>query len=204
MQSFKIALLPVFSSATTESGTSELVLSNGYQVYTVNGLGGGITTPFNVKQYLDNVNNLSVATSFFNFLQLNTTQSQFREVFYDINKLSVAFNDFYYSVVVTNKLPTNTVIKSEINATSAITYINNTVFVDQNTRASNLITTSVGYATGQSYYINVCITLNKNEALQDDFSSYTANAIGASGQVLLNGFVDYNFDDNESEYWTNI
>ena len=238
MQSFQIAILPAFSTASTETVNSQLVMSNNYLVYSVNGTGGGIVTPFNVKTYLDDPKNVSIATNFFNFLRLNTTSAQFRDVFYDVQKLSNTFNDYYNSVVVVNKIPTNNVISQEVYATSAFTYTNDTIFTDQNTRLKSsdingLITTSVSYNTGQSYYINVIIGKSENMAYQDNFSAYTSNSLGNTGitssitvfdyidmsgsvifdvktadtitkQVLLNGFVDYNFDDNESEYWNNF
>ena len=232
MQKFKIALYPPFATATTQSTNSQLVLSNNTLVYNLSGFGGEITNSFNVVQYLNNPNNSQIAMSFLSFLTGNTTQSQLQEIIHNNDSLSNTFNDYYNSYIVKNITPTTNVISQEIYNTSAITYVNNTVFVDQNNRAKNTLTTNFSYDTGNtSYYINVIIPLSENLLYDTDFGQYTSTSFGNTGytteisvfdfvsgnteysyvissttlskKILLQSFVDYNFDDNESEYWTN-
>ena len=124
MQSFQILLNDRYS-ASTQSGSSELTLTDGYYAY-VNKNGGGLVNPSNVKWFLNEEKNKRVANDFFTFLTGNTTSAQALNIISSNQKLSNVFNDYYQKYVVSgNQIANTTVIQQNLtgsNQTIAYTY----------------------------------------------------------------------------------
>jgi len=75
---------------------SGLDLQNNYYVYTQN-LGGGLTSEFNVRAYLNDPQNQLIIDQFIVFIKGATTEAEFLEIFYDDSKLQAVFNKFFES-----------------------------------------------------------------------------------------------------------
>jgi len=165
---------------SAETINSSLSLVDGYYTYS-DSIGGSVVNEFNVKDYLDDERNLSAATSYFNFLKQNSTQEEFKEIFYNNKKLSNSFNEFYRKTILTGVKPTPAIINRELINTSAYTYFDNYFINDlSNTRTHKKITTMISYNTGQSYYITVFVPIKKNKIGNYDFSNYFQNTYGGT------------------------
>lgn len=224
-------LISQFSGQTsTTEEQSNLQLRNGYFVYT-SSFGGNLVNEFTVRDFLDNSNNEQLAISFFNYLQDNFTKPQFNELYYDNLKLANTFNDYYDTTVRNNLPPTVNVAKMQLTATTSVTY-SNTNFLDYNNRSNELITELIGFNTGDSYYISVSISKSFSILDNQNYDKYRKDSIGqliskqeaeqfrymngsvsvnsvkknnkTSPQYFLQSFVDINFDDSESLFWTNV
>lgn len=113
MQSFQILLNNRYS-ASTQSGSSELTLTDGYYAY-VNKNGGGLVNPSNVKWFLNEEKNKQVANDFFTFLTGNTTTAQALNIISSNQKLSNVFNDYYQKYVLSgNQIANTTVIQQNL------------------------------------------------------------------------------------------
>jgi hypothetical protein len=214
-------------SASTSTEQSDLQLKNGYLVYS-SSFGGNLVDEFTVRDFLDNQNNIQIATDFFNYLQSNFTNPQFNEIYYDNLKLSNVFNDYYDTTVRSNLPPTNIVANEQLLSTSAVTYLN-TNFLDYNNRSNEVLTVVNGYNTGDSYYITVSISKSFSILDNQNYDKYRKDSLGqsattivseefryvsgnqsinfiknknkTSSQYLIQSFVDLNFDDSESKFW---
>jgi len=120
MQSFEILLNNRYS-ASTQSGSSELTLTDGYYAY-VNKNGGGLVNPSNVKWFLNEEKNKRVANDFFAFLTGNTTIAQALNIINSNQKLSNVFNDYYQKYVVSgNQIANTTVIQQNLTGSNQTT-----------------------------------------------------------------------------------
>jgi hypothetical protein len=96
MQQFDLFLNPRFTGSPIT--VSELELSDDYYVYTQS-LGGGITSEFNIRGYLNNSQNQIVIDNFIQYLNENSNEAERKEIFYDDRKLSIVFNQFFQTTV---------------------------------------------------------------------------------------------------------
>jgi hypothetical protein len=96
MQQFDIFLNPSFTASPIT--VSELELSDDYYVYTQS-LGGGVTSEFNIRGYLNNSQNQIVIDNFIQYLNGNSNEAERKEIFYDDRKLSIVFNQFFQTTV---------------------------------------------------------------------------------------------------------
>lgn len=228
--STEIRLIPEFTGQPLIIEQSDLKLRSGYLVYT-SSFGGNLVDEFTVRDFLDNSNNEQLAIEFFNYLQNNFTKPEFNELYYNNLKLSNVLNDYYDKTVRSNLQPTNTVADIQLLSTSAVTY-ENTNFLNYNNRSNDLITAVIGYNTGDSYYVNVSISKTFSILENQNYDKYRKDSIGqlitkeetekfryvdnknksidllkkknkTSPQYFIQSFVDVNFNDNESEFWTN-
>ena len=182
MQDLEILFKNYTQSAETIN--SSLSLVNGYYVYS-DSIGGGVVNEFNVKDFLDNNNNVTVATSYFDFLKLNSTQEEFKEIFYNNKKLASSFNEFYVNTTVSAGTVNRNLVTSQLTNTSAYTYFDNYFTNDSsNKRTNKKVTTLVSFNTGQSYYVSVYLTSAKAEVQNYDFSNYFADRFGDTGITL--------------------
>jgi len=96
MQQFDLFLNPRFTGSPIT--VSELELSDDYYVYTQS-LGGGVTSEFNIRGYLNNSQNQIVIDNFIQYLNENSNEAERKEIFYDDRKLSIVFNQFFQTTV---------------------------------------------------------------------------------------------------------
>lgn len=177
-----------FYSASTEVIDSNLSLIGNYYVNSQTGLGGGVVSEFNVREFLENDKNESITRDFFSFLTANTTTSEFIEIYYSDKKLSSSFNDFYNSSVLSGLRTSPTVIVDELIQTSGITYRNNNLLWTNNNafsprkflnnipldvigqaRINTPITSLTTYTSQQSYYIPIFVHRNTFTTPRDKF-----------------------------------
>jgi len=114
MQSYEVFLNPRLSGSPVSN--SDLQLSDDYYVYTQT-LGGGVTSQYNIRGYLNNSQNQLIIDQFAAYLQENLSQSELNEIYYDDRKLSIVFNQFFQTTIV-NGTPSPTVyIDEQLNNT---------------------------------------------------------------------------------------
>lgn len=168
------------TGTTVVVDSSNLTTFGGYQINNVQGLGGGITNPSNVRGFLNDDNNDIIINSFFSYLTGSTTTSQFSEIYHSDQKLSDIFNDYYISVVL-NNLPAGTsVINSSLTGTSATTILNNTIYnydgvaptkglsgitmsIDNSTKTNQPYSAITTFTLEESYYIPVFVKRNHRQ-----------------------------------------
>ena len=117
---------------TPNLGSSELKLQNDYYVYTQS-LGGGLTNQFNVRAYLNNPANQVIIDQFIAYMNTNTTQEQFLEIFYDDTKLKNVFNSFFENTIQ-GGITATAVIDQNLTNTVAIIIKDNFIIFIYNTR----------------------------------------------------------------------
>lgn len=115
-------------SETQSQVNSKLVLTDDYYSYQQTSLGGGITSEFNVRQYLSDPNNENIGNDFFNFLTANTTIEEFRVIFNSNEKLSAIFNNYYERSVVAGQASSRDFVEVELTGTTPITVYTPNVF----------------------------------------------------------------------------
>ena len=109
MQNYEVFINPRLSGSPVSN--SELQLSSDYYVYTQT-LGGGVTSQYNIRGYLNNSQNQLIIDQFAAYLQNNLSQTEMNEIYYDDRKLSIVFNKFYQTSIV-NGIPSPTIYIDE-------------------------------------------------------------------------------------------
>ncbi len=203
MQRHQILINKRFSAETSVQtttmsgfGQSFIVDSNGYFLNNVSGLGDGIVNPTNVRAYLNDTANQKVISDFFSYLTGNTTQDQFREIFYSDQKLSNLFNNFYIQSVLGGQQSSVYYADQQLTGTTQITYIKSnfnwdgfapyknpftgvTQEIHNSTRFTELMESISTFTTDESYYVPVYIKKAYEEASEDtlDLCQKTINLL---------------------------
>jgi len=125
MQKHKI-LITLTGETSTVNSTLQNV--NGYQVNKIQGLGNGIVNYSNVRNFLNNNDNLVIINDFYSYLTGATTTVEFGEIYNSDQKLSDVFNNYYNSSVVNNQFPPSEVIENSLVGTTGMTVIDTIAF----------------------------------------------------------------------------
>jgi hypothetical protein len=185
IQRHQLLINPNFS-AQTASVNSSLTTVGGYQVNNVQGLGGGIVNPSNVRGFLNNDVNEFIINDFFSYLTGSTTTDEFAEIYHSDQKLSDVFNNYYVSSVLNNQFPPTSVIDNSLTGTSGTTIIENSVYeyngvapskgltgiplsIDGGDRSLKIYSSLITYTTEESYYIPVFIKRTSKQASRLNF-----------------------------------
>ena len=123
----KHKILISLTGATTPIN-STLQNVNGYSVNLIQGLGGGIVNYSNVRNFLNNENNLIIINDFYAYLTGATTQVEFIEIYNSDKKLSDVFNNYYNSSIVNNQFPPSDTIEQSLVGTTGVTVVENHMF----------------------------------------------------------------------------
>lgn len=166
-------------------GESSLKLQNNYYVYTQS-LGGGLTSEFNIRAYLTNPNNQNIVDQFIEYIESNTTQEQFLEIYYDDKKLKDVFNEFFETTIQAGQVTATAVIDRNLENTITITIQDNWWNWDGENNVTSMsgISSSINNASRQnnfrneltsitsedSYYIPVIINANVGLLPSKEFS----------------------------------
>lgn len=178
----RVTILLKSTTAETVSVESDLVLTNGYLAYSET-IGGNVVNDLNVKDFLDNPSNEEIATDFFNFLQTNTTTDEFRAIFYNSQKLSNTFNDFYNKTIRTGQKPSRKDVTPQLTGSTAHTF-SSVDFVTPTERSKNNTSLISFINTGQSYYLPVFIDTQFDRVETSDLDRFHHDCLGDE-QVTL-------------------
>lgn len=188
MQRHRILINLGYSAQTANNNSSNLTSFGDYQVTNVQGLGGGIVNPSNVRGFLNDDANEIIINDFFSYLTASTTTIEFAEIYNSDQKLSDVFNNYYVSSVLSNQQPATAVIDGSLSGTSGVTIIQNEIynydgFAEQTTlqnipnsivdssRALAVYSALTTYTLEQSYYIPVFITRTSKQMARLNFDS---------------------------------
>lgn len=218
MQTFKIVLKK--NQLEQEQVESELRLSNGYLFYNVSEIKPGIIVDSdNVINFLESPRNKNISERFFEYLNKNTTKTQYLFLKNNPRKLFVIFNNFYLSVIVNNSLPNFDLIKESLFDTKKEYYKNN--FFDyetqlrKNNKTKQLIELKFnpeveGETKGKQepqfisdYYVHIFIDVNHRQILSTDYSKYLKNSF-EDGQEFVDSFVNLNKKNNPFDIWNDF
>ena len=163
---------------------SQLQLQNNYFVYTQS-LGNGLTNEFNIRAYLNNPNNQVIIDQFIQYIESNTTQEQFLEIYYDDTKLKNVFNQFFSTTVQGGQITGSAVIESNLQNTITITIYDNLwnwngesvstsldgipESISNSTRQNQGRLDIVSFTSEDSYYIPVNINHNTGQIPRNKF-----------------------------------
>jgi hypothetical protein len=175
MQRTTILLRPI--TAETVVTESDLVSVNGYLAYSET-IGGGVVNDLNVRDFLDNPSNEQIATDFFNFLQNNSTTEEFKAIFYNAQKLSNTFNDFYNKTIRTGQKPNRKDVTIALTGSTAHTF-SSVDFVTSTDRSQKKTSVISFINTGHSYYVPVFIDIQFDRVETSDFDKYHQDCFGA-------------------------
>lgn len=215
MQTFKIVLKK--NQLEQEQIESELKLSNGYLFYNVSEIKPGIIVDNNnIIAFLENPRNKNISERFFEYLNKNTTKTQYLFLKNNPRKLFIIFNNFYTSVIVNNSLPNFNLIKESLFDTKEEYYKNNFFDYETQLRKSNkskqLIELKFNSEEGDEikgkqtpqfisdYYVHIFIDVNQREVLSTDYSKYLKNSF-ENGQEFIDSFVNLNKKNNPFDIW---
>jgi hypothetical protein len=218
MQKFKIVLKK--NELEQEQIESELKLSNGYLFYNVSEIKPGIIVDSdNIISFLENPKNKNISERFFNYLNKNTTKTQYLFLKNNPRKLFIIFNDFYLTVIINNLLPNFNLIKESLFDTKEEYYKNN--FFDyetqlrKNNKSKQLIELKFNPEEGDEikgkqepqfisdYYVHIFIDVNQRKVLSTDYSKYLKNSF-ENGQEFVDSFVNLNKKNNPFDIWNDF
>jgi hypothetical protein len=158
-----------------ESNVSQnLQLKNNYYVYSSE-IGGGTVNDNNVRSFLDDERNYSLAESFIDYIKTNTTVEEFREIFYNNKKLAAVFNEFYKNNILP-LTPSETQITATINGTEELR-VNPSNFNTNNTRIFNPQKILNTVVKQNNYYIPVYVEQSKKLAEDGNYANYFKDCI---------------------------
>ena len=188
MQKHTILLNLNFSANTedSQSTNSPMSIFGNYQVNNIQGLGGGITNPSNIRGFISNGSNNIIVDDFLSYLSGETSNIEFYEIFNSDEKLSKVFNNYYESSVLNNQIPDQSVINQALENTSAVTIFNNSIYnhdgvssytslsaipnsIEGSTRRMKTYPTLTTYTQEESYYIPVFIKRNNRQIVAINF-----------------------------------
>jgi hypothetical protein len=151
-------------------------------VNNVQGLGGGIVAPNNVRHFLADENNVNdfIINDFFSYLTGSTTTIEFAEIYNSDQKLSDVFNSYYESAIVNSVAPPISVIDESLIGTTGITVVENQYFeldgvaptkgldyipldINDSTRKLRAYSALTTFTTDESYYVPVFILRNAKQ-----------------------------------------
>lgn len=194
-------------SAQTSNINSSLTTAGGYQVTNVQGLGGGIVNPSNVRAFLNSDVNDFIINDFFSYLTGSTTTNEFAEIYHSDQKLSDVFNNYYVSSVLNNQIPSTSVIDSSLTGTSGTTIVDNSVYeyngvapskgltdiplsINGGDRLMKIYSSLITYTVEQSYYIPVFIKSTSKQSSRINFKDEMQIAILFDTPVLVEDLPD--------------
>ena len=218
MQKFEILFnLPISGVTELPGENSSLQLSNGYFAYDQSGLGGGLVTEFNVRQFLENSTNESVSVAFFSYLTGSTTRFELKEIDESDAKLSSVFNQFYNTTILSGSPSPTSFIDQQLTGTTGVTvtrYVHEFLELEfsgnQNVGAPKSITNNklVGidsfeiesFTREVSYFLPISLKRKSVDIARMDFSEFTQDCFrevtDVSGNTetkfLAQCFVDLN------------
>lgn len=181
-------------SAQTSGVNSSLITVGGYQVTNVQGLGGGIVNPSNVRDFLNSDVNDFIINDFFSYLTGSTTTNEFAEIYHSDQKLSDVFNNYYVSSVLNNQFPPTSVIDNSLTGTSGTTIVENSIYeyngvamsngltgiplsINGGDRSLKIYSPLISYTVEQSYYIPVFIKSTSKQSSRINFKDEMQIAI---------------------------
>lgn len=190
----------------------DIKISNDYYSYESQ-TGIGIVNDINIKSYLNDPENESLAIEFISYLTGATTIDEFRDIFYDNKKLAEFFNDYYRKTQnYTNQGLSDRKVDQSIDlikTKSDLTqrdrlYIKtnaNTNYIAEEITSNGMVAkktpkpplpTDFFNFTGknESYYINIPIRAKKTDFSNDDFREYFLDC--CDGTITYNKYVYYN------------
>jgi len=190
---------------------SKLTLTYEYYVYQQDSLGGGITTEFNVRQFLSDNTNDEIGDDFFSFLNANTSIEEFRNIYNSNEKLSSIFNVYYEKSVINSQASTRSFVTPELTGTSQISIFTPNTFnwsdsssidlygnkmdgeVDSLTSGERNIygpngkAVLVNISTEESYYLPLFLTQSHTQTATMNFASISKDCYrdveGDDGEV---------------------
>lgn len=168
------------TASTVVVSASTLTNVGGYQINNVQGLGGGLTNPSNVRRFLNDGANDFIINDFFSYLTGSTTTIEFAEIYNSDQKLSNVFNDYYISSIVNNQVPSTSVVDNSLAGTEDITVVENGIFgyngvsptkgltgitqsIDNSVRNLKTYSALTTFTDENSYYIPVFIKRNSKQ-----------------------------------------
>ncbi len=162
----------------SESNVSQnLQLRNNYYVY-ASEIGGGTVNDNNVRSFLDDERNSSLAEVFIDYIKKSTSIEEFREIFYNNKKLATVFNEFYKN----NILPvpnTETQISATINDTEQLR-VNPSNFDSNNERVFNPQTILNAVVKQNNYYVPIYIEQSKKIVEDGNYANYFKDCINST------------------------
>lgn len=187
----------------TGSTENDFLNLNGYLVHPNRAPIGNneIVTSFDVKSYMQDLNNISVVSGFTKYLKDNTDKPSFNNIFYDSNKLAPLINDYYKRKVKLNLDPREYLINYVLSGGTAIFHKSNEFDLNGN-RSLKENESIIQQTEEESYYLQVSINRSNREVFSGDFSKYVADCV-EDGVVLTNCFVNLNKKDDPFEFWNN-
>ena len=176
------------TATTLTASASTLTTVGGYQINNVQGLGGGITNPSNVRGFLNDNTNDIIINDFFSYLTASTTTAEFSEIYHSDKKLSDVFNNYYNSSIVNGQIPSTSVIDETITGTVGTTIIENSIYnyngvapikglentplsINGGDRLLNTYSALTTVTSEQSYYIPVFIKRNNKQMARFKFDA---------------------------------
>jgi hypothetical protein len=206
MKKYKIVLNPnSLIRPETESGLNDF---RGYLSYDLDNIEPNLlVNENNVTQYLTDTGNTQVTSRFVEYLSANTTNVEFREIYYTSYKVAPILNDFYNKRIRFNIEPNLILIYDALDNTELVSYKNNNFDFEKNKRKNldnkeTLIEKHQSNSTIDDYYIDVSINVKQNFVFSTDYSQYLADCV-EDGVVLKNCFVNLNKKTDPFEFWTN-
>lgn len=177
IQRHKILLTLTGKTSTVNSNLQNV---NGYEVNNIQGLGGGIVNPSNVRVFLNDDVNENIINDFFSYLTGSTTTIEFAEIYNSDQKLSDVFNNYYNSSILSNQFPSTSVLDQSLVGTSGITIIENQIYnfdgfspskglnkipvsINDSTRQLKISSALTTYTVDPSYYVPVFVTRNYSQ-----------------------------------------
>lgn len=158
MQYLKLKINNSFTGSTEieQEYKSDLVLYNNYYSHTTNP-NKTIVNENNVRSFLDDENNEKLVNDFVEYVQYNSSQEEFKEIFYNNKKLASVFNSFYDNnpdIFLNNE--SEKIVKSDIDKNS----------IKAQKKESD-----------ESYYIYLKVDWTKKIIEDVDFSEYTKDCV---------------------------
>ena len=200
IRKYKILLKP--NDLVSEDIENNLIDTNGYLTHQATPVAfNAIVTPNVVKDYMSNPRNANVVSGFTKYLKDNTTDPEYKNIYYDSNKLSPLVNDYYDRKVRLNISPRIYLIQDVLSGSTSISHKDMNFDLNGNRNLDDKFTL-IQTASTESFYLPVFIERRGNEVHSTDFSKYFADCV-ENGIVLKNCFVNLNKKDDPFEYWNN-
>ena len=173
---------------TAIASASTLQIINGYQANNVQGIGGGIVNPSNVRGFLNDDVNDVIINDFFSYLTGSTTTEEFGEIYRSDQKLSDVFNSYYTSSVLNNQFPSPSVLSGSLTGTTGINVFDNSMHnmdgvaptkgldkiplsINNSTRIVKVFSALTTFTLEDSYYIPVFVKNNSKQMARLTFTA---------------------------------
>jgi len=219
MQTHKIFINPRFSG-TSVAISSDLQVNNGYLSHTQDALGDGVVNEFNVRAFLNDEKNNIIINEFYIYLNANTTDSQYREVFYSDKKLADIFKEFYETTVTLGVQTSTSVINQNLTGTTSLSVLDhnfNYLTADGipaqfsgspqslmgSNRLNKLVDNIVTTTEEDSYYVDVYLRRSSPQISLQVSNGDIENVLIKNNE-FSQGFVDLNNLSEENDVWSDV